>query len=174
MLRFWMACLMALLPLIASAVDVATPMGKLSVALPADFAALSRDDIKHKFSRNQQLPVAAFGNKAHTSTLAVSWGMLSSDFSDDQLPQLLSQLHTTYEQQMPGLKWITSETRVINGRTWLVLENVTPGRDTALHNAVYGTVIHGSLLMLNLNTTVAEHASYARAFQTAAASLVVR
>ena len=159
----------------ALAVDVVTPGGTISVSLPADFTALNKKEIQVKFARNGQLPVAAFGNSGRSSTVAVSWGQLGdSALSSDQLPQLSKQLHESFDQQLPGIRWINSEVRQIGGKSWILLENTTPSRDGRVHNQIYCTDLKGNLLMLNLNTTEAEHPAYAKAFKAAAESLKVK
>lgn len=172
-LLLWL-CLV-LLPGFASAILVATPGGTISITLPADFTALSRKEIQAKFSRNGQLPVAVFGNATRTTTMAVTWSQLGeSSLTPDQLPQLREQLRDSYDQQLPGIRWITSEVRAINGKRWIFLENTTPGRDTRVHNDIYCTDVSGNLLMLNLNSTEAEHAGYAAAFKAAEQSLTIK
>ena len=173
-LLLWI-CL-AILPGLASAIDVATPGGTISITLPKDFTRLSKQEIQGKFSRSgQQLPVAVFGNPKRSSTMAVTWSQLGeTSLTADQLPQLSEQLHDSYSQNLPGIHWISSEVRSINGKSWIFLENTTPGRDTRVHNEVYCTDVKGNLLMLNLNSTEAEHAGYVAAFKAAEQSLVVR
>lgn len=171
---------LALAPFAAQATDIATPGGTVTLSLPADFTALSAQEIRQKFGRGGILPVAAYGNASRGSTIAVSWGQTgSSTFDADTLGQWKGQMHDMFSQQVPGLHWIADEIRPVNGKNWIFLENTTParqqgGQQVRVHNEIFCTDLRGNMLLVNLNSTEEDFAHYSAAFKTAAQSLRVK
>lgn len=157
---------------LASAVEVTTPSGKISVQLPADFTPLDRKEIELKFGRNGQLPAAVYGNKSRTATTAFTWIKTEGGgMSGDELPQLKSQMEDGMNGQIAGIKWLVKDIRPLNGKRWIYLENIAPARDTKIHNRIYSTDLNGNLLIVNFNVIESEFFHYAKSFGEAEKSL---
>ena len=173
--KCWLYLILCLFPGLVAAAEIATPGGTIAVSLPADFTPLSAAEMKIKFGRNGALPVAAYGNAKRSGTVAVSWSPLGeTTLTPDQLPQLMDSFRDAMSQQVPGLHWISSEVRIINGKRWIFMENIAPGRDTPVHDDMYLTDLKGNLLAINFNITEAEHAAFATEFKSIEKSLKVK
>ena len=53
----------------------------------------------------------------------------------------------------PSATWLRDEVIVQNGKTFMVMELITPAIDTKIHNIMYGTSVDGRFLLAAFNTT---------------------
>jgi hypothetical protein len=164
-----------LLPSLCFAVDIATPSGKVSFQLPEGYTQLSRAELQKQFGRSGSLPLAAYGNAGRTSTIAITWALLDSGgLAPEQLPTFKSQLQDNFDQQIPGIQWLKSEMRRLNGKSWIYLEYISPARDTRIHNATFTADLGGNLLLVNFNSADSTFAATAPVFATVQNSLVAK
>lgn len=164
-----------LVPALASAAEITLPAGKLSLALPADFTALTQKEIKARFGALGQLPVAVYGNATRTATVAVTSTQVDNGpLKPEGLPAVQTQMADGMTQQIPGLRWVGKAQPVLAGKRWVKLENLTPSRNGAMHNVILGTDVRGQLLLVNMNAADKEFAQHAASFASMEKGLLVK
>ena len=125
--------------------------GKVTFNAPKNFGPMPKNILEIKYP-NSRRP---------TEVLSDSTGGVSLAFNHTQSRMLTTQIkeaHTSmskmFHNMYPSAKWIRDETIIINGRTFMVFELITPAMDTQIHNIMYGTSVDNRLLLVAFNTTV--------------------
>lgn len=159
----------------AEPVAVQTPSGTLRLDTPAGYSALGEDELQAKFGRHGRKPLAAWGNAARTSTVAVTWSrMAQRPLTSEQLPEFKSAMETTLPKLTPGMVLRESSLVTIAQRRWVRIDSTAPAVDTQIHNLMFLTDLGGHMVGVNYNATAADHAQQEAGFKASAETLRVQ
>ena len=125
--------------------------GKVTLITPKSFGPMPQDILELKYPDSRR----------PTEVLSDSTGGVSLAFNHTQnqmFPEQIKEAHTSmskmFHNMYPSAKWIRDETINKNGRTFMILELITPAIDTQIHNIMYGTSVDNRFLLVAFNTTV--------------------
>lgn len=162
-------------PAAAEPASVKTPSGTLSLDTPPGYSMLSDAELSAKFGRHGRKPLAAWGNAARTSTVAVTWSrMAQQPLTRERLPQLQSAMEKSLPLLTPGM--VLGETGLVDigPRQWVRIESTAPALDTQIHNLMLLTDLGGHMVGVNYNATAADHAQQEHGFKASAQTLRVQ
>ena len=125
--------------------------GKVTLTTPKSFAPMPQEILELKYPASRR----------PTEVLSDSTGGVSLAFNhtqDRMTPSQIKEAHVSiskmFHNMYPSAKWIRDDTFEQNGRTFMVLELITPAMDTKIHNIIYGTSVDNRFLLIAFNTTV--------------------
>lgn len=157
---------------VADPVAVKTPSGTLSLEMPAGYSALSDAELQVKFGRHGRRPLAAWGNAARTSTVAVTWSrMAQQPLTPERLADLQSAMEANLPRLTPGMVLRGSGLVDIGTRRWVRIDSTAPAVDTQIHNLMFLTDLGGHMVGVNYNATAADHAQQEPGFKASADTL---
>ncbi|WP_237068444.1 hypothetical protein [Microbulbifer guangxiensis] len=125
--------------------------GKASILTPAGFEPMPKDLLAMKY-RSSRRPTEVLSDETGGVTLA--FNHTNNAMNPSQVREAHSTISDMFHNMYPSAKWIRDEVIEQNGSTFMVMELVTPARDTKIHNIIYGTSVDGRFLLAAFNTTV--------------------
>ncbi len=125
----------------------------LKIDLPNGFSLMSRADIDQFYAPTRG-PGFVIGNAAHTVT--ISYDLKAQDIAGMNLAQSLKTFEQVFEQRLPGLVWKERKLLEHEKQQWLQLEFVSKSAGVEYYNIMLITPIKNQMLVLNLNSTLAE------------------
>ncbi len=143
----------------------------VSFVPPEGFTPPSDEVIRRKFP-NATSPATVYANARATTSVAISYHP-SQALTPEQLPEFLSWMKSSLDQQQRGLEWLKSELVEINGTRWAHLEFVSTAIDAKIHNDMYFTSVDRRMLLFNYNSTQAEYSKYENALARSKGSIRV-
>jgi hypothetical protein len=128
---------------------------RVSFVPPANFTAMTPEEITLKFPSNGNQPQYVYANQRRSVSVAITFS--PARISPQQLPELKNFLPKFLEQVKPDIKWITQDFTMINNLRWIQLEFINRAIDTDIHNDAYFTSFDGKMLGFNFNSTVEQY-----------------
>lgn len=128
---------------------------RVSFVPPADFTAMTPEEIALKFPPYGHQPQYVYANQRRSVSVAITFS--PAKVSPQQLPELKNFLPKFLEQLKPDIKWITQDFTVIDNVRWIQLEFISSAIDTDIHNDAYFTSFDGKMLGFNFNSTVEQY-----------------
>ncbi len=145
--------------------------GKVTLTTPKSFGPMPKELLELKYPASRR----------PTEVLSDSTGGVSLAFNHTQnrmTPAQIKQAHVSmskmFHNMYPSATWIRDETFEKNGRTFMVLELITPAMDTKIHNIIYGTSVDNRFLLVAFNTTVQQSERWLPVGKKIMASLSIR
>ena len=137
----------------AIANDFTFAQAGLKIDLPNGFSLLPRADIDQLYMPTRG-PGFVIGNAAHSVT--VSYDLKAHDLASLNLAQTLMVFQQIFEQRVPGLVWKEHKLMEHEKQQWMQLEFLSKTGGVEYYNIMLVTPIKDQMLVLNLNSTVAE------------------
>ena len=125
----------------------------LKVDLPNGFSLLPRADIDRLYVPTRG-PGFVMGNA--TRSVTISYDLKAHNLSSLNLAQTLKVFEQIFEQRVPGLVWKERKLMEHEKQQWLQLEFLSKTGGIEYYNIMLITPIKDQMLVLNLNSTVAE------------------
>lgn len=122
--------------------------GKVNMLLPKDFGPLSQELLDKKYPSNQR-PTEVVGNS--DGSVNVAFNHTQTPVAMKELPVVLPIMEQNMEKASPGLSWERKELVEINGRSFILLEFVSPSEDVPVYNRLLLTSLDTRLLMIGFN-----------------------
>jgi len=172
MRRFVVALSLALIAELCGAVDVSTPSGTLTIAIPSTFSPLGHAEIEALFTRTGRLPLVAYARNSGASTISAGWARVAAvPLTQEQLPELKQFMAAHLLKLEPRLRWLQNRIVAINGKNWVHLESMAPGIEFPVHSHSYLTDLHGHMVIVNMSEPDGERHTDDGSFAEAAGSL---
>jgi hypothetical protein len=143
---------MALAPA-AMATDFTFAQAGVKINLPDAFALLPRADIDQLYMPTRG-PGFVIGNA--TRSVTISYDLKAHNLASLNLGQALKVFEQIFEQRVPGLVWKERKLMEHEKQQWLQLEFLSKTGGIEYYNIMLITPIKDQMLVLNLNSTVAE------------------
>ncbi len=137
----------------ALANDFTFAQAGLKIDLPNGFNLLPRADIDQLYAPTRG-PGFVIGNAARSVT--ISYDLKAQDITEMNLAQSLKTFEQVFEQRLPGLVWKQRKLLEHEKQQWLQLEFLSKSGGVEYYNIMLITPIKNQMLVLNLNSTVAE------------------
>ena len=137
----------------AMANDFTFAQAGLKIDLPNGFSLLPRADIDQLYMPTRG-PGFVIGNAARSVT--VSYDLKAHDLASFNLAQTLKVFQQIFEQRVPGLVWKEGKLLEHEKQQWMQLEFLSKTGGVEYYNIMLVTAIKDQMLVLNLNSTVAE------------------
>lgn len=137
----------------AMANDFTFAQAGLKIDLPNGFSLLPRADIDRLYAPTRG-PSFVIGNA--TRTITVSYDLKAHNISNLNLAQSLKVFEQVFEQRVPALAWKERKLLEHEKQQWLQLEFLSKAGGIDYYNIMLITPIKDQMLVLNLNSTVAE------------------
>jgi uncharacterized protein YegJ (DUF2314 family) len=128
--------------------------GRVSLKLPMNFKALTKDEIANKYPRGNA-PQYVFANETQSVSIAITFS--STNLTNDKLEEFKESMKTMFERIIPGLQWKEREVVECNGRKWVHFKLISNAIDTEIINDMYFTPFDSKTLMLNFNSVVSQY-----------------
>ncbi len=128
---------------------------RVSFVPPADFTAMTPEEITLKFPSTGNQPQYVYANQRRSVSVAITFS--PAKVSPQQLPELKNFLPKFLEQVKPDIKWITQDFTIIDNVRWIQLEFISRAIDTNIHNDAYFTSFDGKMLGFNFNSTIEQY-----------------
>ncbi len=135
------------------ATDFTFAQAGIKISLPDGFALLARGDIDQLYMPTRG-PGFVMGNAARTIT--ISYDLKPHKLASLNLGQTLKAFETVFEQRVPGLVWKERKLIEHEKQQWLQLEFLSKTGGVDYYNIMLITPMKEQMLVLNLNSTVAE------------------
>jgi len=132
-------------------IKVKTLSGKISILAPKGFGAMPIDILEVKYPASRR-PTEVLSDKTGGVTLA--FNHTNTAMQPSQVKEAHISISKMFHNNYPSATWLRDEVIVQNGRTFMVLELITPAMDTEIHNIIYGTSVDGRFLLAAFNTTI--------------------
>lgn len=145
---------LALMPL-AQANDFTFAQAGVKISAGNDMQLLARKDIDLLYPPTRG-PGFVIGNAARSVT--VSYDLKPSDLTGVDLSQVLKPFERVFEERVPALVWKERKVMEHEKQAWLQLEFISRAGGIDYYNIMLITPVKGQMLVLNLNSTVAEFA----------------
>jgi hypothetical protein len=153
----------------AQAGDVATPDAVVTLTVPDDFTALSREEIQRKWPTSASAPSFAVGNKSRSTSIA--YDLKPNPLRQEELGQALQAFEGVFTRIVPGIDWKRREIIEMAGRQWVMLELTSSAVDTDIYNIMLITAYRGRMLAMNFNSTKQDFEAMEPALRRSVASL---
>lgn len=143
--------------------------GRLTLDLPEGFVQLSAEEIGRKFPPQRPPKVAFANNRKHMSvTVAVTLSEATVK------PGELTAFGEYLKKALSATGEVVSHGQVeIGGRSWYRILLKTQAVDQPVRNEILVTPMGSQVMMLNLNSTLADYAQYEKALQRTTESLLL-
>lgn len=128
---------------------------RVSFVPPANFTAMTPEEITLKFPSSGNQPQYVYANQRRSVSVAITFS--PAKVSPQQLPELKNFLPKFLEQVKPNIEWITQDFTMIDNLRWIQLEFISRAIDTNIHNDAYFTSFDGKMLGFNFNSTVEQY-----------------
>ncbi|MGD8593712.1 MAG: hypothetical protein PVF82_12800 [Gammaproteobacteria bacterium] len=125
--------------------------GKVTLTTPKSFGPMAEDILEKKYPSSRR-PTEVLSDS--TGGVSIAFNHTQSRIEPGQIKEAHINISQMFHNMYPSAKWLRDETININGRTFMVLELITPALDTQIHNIMYGTSVDNRLLLISFNTTV--------------------
>lgn len=145
---------------------------RVSFVPPADFTAMTPEEITLKFPSNGNQPQYVYANQRRSVSVAITFS--PAKISPQQLPELKTFLPKFLERVKPDIKWITQNFTMIDNLRWIQLEFISSAIDTDIHNDAYFTSFDGKMLGFNFNSTVEQYDASSAELRQSRNSITIR
>ena len=122
----------------------------LKVFIPSGFALMDEAILKARYPIEGRRPTEVYTNTQGTINIAFNHTQTRGGITD--LPQFKQVFERQFNQ--PGINFIKSELKPINGTDFIILEFITPSPDGEVYNRMLITSLDNRLLMGTFNCTV--------------------
>ena len=126
---------------------------RLQFLCPQEFQVMPEDVIRVKYPSSQR-PTVVFTNA--TGSVNVALNHTQSRVTPAQLPALGQQMERT--MRTIASEWIATDSRMIGGVRWVILDNRTQAADTFLRNLMAITSFDNRALIVTFNATAKDEA----------------
>jgi hypothetical protein len=150
---------------------VAILSGHVIIDLPDDFKLMGEEMLAVKYPSNNR-PTLVYTNESGSVNFA--FNHTANHITKDQLPEFLQAFIQQFKSLYPQIKWIKKETTVVNGKSFIVMEFITPAIDTYIYNLMYVTELQGRMLMCSFNCTESQRAAWESKAKLALNSIAVK
>jgi hypothetical protein len=135
---------------ILSVLTARTVFDKVEVLVPRNFIVMDDEVLAIKYPLKQGTSFQVYTDEGATVNVAFEHTL------ERARPEELPAVKAFYEKlfNQPGIDFIGSEIRKIDGRDYLVIEMITPASDTRVYNKMFVTSSGGRLLMGTFNCTI--------------------
>ena len=124
--------------------------GKVSILAPQNFGKMPSDILEIKYPASRR-PSEVLSDKTGGVTLA--FNHTNNAMQPSQIKDAHKSISKMFHSMYPSATWLRDEVIVQNGKTFMVMELITPAIDTKIHNIMYGTSVDGRFLLAAFNTT---------------------
>ncbi len=125
--------------------------GKVSIVAPKDFGIMPDHILEVKYPLNRR-PTEVLSDERGLVSLA--FNHTQNAMKPSEVKNAHAELSKMFHNLYPSATWFRDELIEQNGSTFMVLELITPGIDTKIHNIIYGTSVDGRFLLVAFNTTI--------------------
>lgn len=132
-------------------IEVKALSGKVSILAPKGFGAMPTDLLEIKYPSSRR-PTEVLSDKTGGVTLA--FNHTNNAMQPSQVREAHAAISRMFHNMYPSATWFRDEVIVQNGKTFMVMELITPAMDTKIHNTMYGTSVDGRFLLASFNTTI--------------------
>lgn len=122
----------------------------LKVFIPSGFVLMDEVSLKARYPIEGRRPSEVYTNAEGTINIAFNHTLTKGGIAD--LPQFKQVFERQFNQ--PGISFMTSELKPINGTDFIVLEFITPSPDGEVYNRMFITSLENRLLMGTFNCSV--------------------
>jgi hypothetical protein len=124
--------------------------GKLSVLLPSGFTLMGLEMLKAKYPIEGHRPTEVYTNEEGTINIAFNHTQNKCSINE------LANYKQVFERQFnqPGIEFLKSELKQINGIDFIVMEFITPAVDSRIYNLMFTTSLENRLMMGTFNCTI--------------------
>jgi hypothetical protein len=145
--------------------------GRVSLLVPEGFELLDEETLALKYP-SQPRPTQVYSDASGGVNLIVK-------HTDEVLAAKGLDEARLFTQRMlgnmdPGLEWVSSELRTVQGREWFTLDYRSMSSGVALRNMLSATSFEGTMLMVTINLTGELEAEWAEPASAVLASVQVR
>ncbi len=139
----------------AMANDFTFAQAGLKIDLPNGFSLLKRADIDQLYGPTRG-PGFVIGNSTRTATL--SYDLKPHNILHLNMAQSLKVFEQVFEQRVPALVWKERKIMELAKQQWMQLEFLSKSGGIEYYNIMLITPVKEQMLVLNLNSTVADFA----------------
>jgi len=123
---------------------------KVELLIPKSFVIMSESMAKIKYP-SERRPKLIYTNKR--ASVNIAFNHTENVSMNSNLPKVVDELKTTFENLYPSAQWYRSGIENINGKDVAVLELLTPAIDTEIYNLIWLSNLDGKLLIISFNCT---------------------
>ena len=122
--------------------------GKVQVLLPKSFNQMTSEMLAAKYPASNR-PTLVYTNEDGSINFAFNHTV--NQVTDDKLPEVLPAFVQQFNSIYPQIRWFKKEMEKVNGKSFIVMEFITPAVDTRIYNLMYITELEGKMLMCSFN-----------------------
>lgn len=122
--------------------------GSVKILLPASFNQMSADMLAAKYPSSQR-PTLVYTNEGGSINFAFNHTV--NEVKEKQLPEILPIFTQQFSNLYPQIQWLKKELVTVNGKSFIVMEFITPAADTRIYNLMYISELDGKMLMCSFN-----------------------
>jgi len=124
--------------------------GRLSILVPSDFTLMDKGMLDLKYPMQAHRPSEVYTN--YEGSINVAFNFTQNRGAMRELPAFREFLQHQFDR--PGVEFLNSEIRSINGRDFAVQEFITQAIDSRIYNHMFVTSLDGRWLMCTFNCTI--------------------
>ena len=132
-------------------IEVRLLSDKVTILAPKGFGAMPANLLEIKYPLSSR-PTEVLSDSTGGVTLA--FNHTENTMQASQVGEAHVAMSHVFHNMYPSATWFRDEIIEQNGRTFMVMELITPAMDTKIHNIMYGTSVDGRLLLAAFNTTI--------------------
>ncbi len=122
--------------------------GKILIQMPDGFDIMSEEMLAAKYPANQR-PTLVYTNK--DGSINFAFNHTANQITEDKLPEVLPVFVQQFNSIYPQIQWFKKDIEKINGKSFIIMEFITPAVDTRIYNLMYITELEGKMLMCSFN-----------------------